>query len=79
MIAFVVLCVAIGVIIGLAIAAFLDRATAKAPSTNTTTHSALGFDMNGGGGPDFDPRYVRMVDQVLREPKRETAWRTLLP
>ena len=42
--------------------------------------SAVGMDLNGRGGPEMDPRYQRMVRDVLQQqPKNASGWRVLLP
>jgi hypothetical protein len=83
MIAWIVISVAVGVVIGLAIAATLNHLTGKAPAPTNAYHgiSALGLDANGSGAPEIDPRYVRMVKQVLEQPHPEgkAGFRTLLP
>lgn len=41
--------------------------------------SAIGMDLTGRGGPETDPRYNRMVAEVLKEPASESGFRMLLP
>jgi hypothetical protein len=77
----IVLIFAIGILAGLAIAAILDRLTAKAPATQQEYHgiSAIGVNVSGRGGPEVDPRYARLVQQALEQPQSESGFRTLLP
>jgi hypothetical protein len=80
MIGYIVLSVGIGVLLGMTLAAWLDRATAKAPPTNATHGvSALGFDMNGTGGTEVDPLYQRMLTQVLERLDGGAGFKTVLP
>jgi hypothetical protein len=79
MIGYIILAVGVGAIIGLAIAAYLDRATAKAPPANVTPGiCVLGVDMSGSGAVEIDPRYARMVKSVLEQPARGNGFRTLI-
>jgi hypothetical protein len=76
----IILAFAVGIFVGLALAALLERATAPAPSANVTQGiSALGVSMSGRSGVEYDdPRYVAMVNQVLQRPARGNNWRTLV-
>jgi hypothetical protein len=79
MIAWVILSIIIGAIIGMAILATVNRATAKASPSNRGGICCIGCDMSGRGVAEIDPRYVRMVTDVLKQPATESGFRTLLP
>jgi hypothetical protein len=79
MIAWIVLAIGIGIPFGLSIAAVLDRAAAKAPPSNSGGISVIGCDMSGRGPAEIDPRYLRMVTDVLQQPDSGNGFRTLLP
>ena len=63
MFGYIIFSVVAGVLIGLTIAAWLNRATA-APAMPSTTPSAIGVDIAGNNnGPKLDPHFARLLKQ----------------
>ena len=78
MIAWIILFIAVGTIIGLAIAAAFYRVQAKAPPSSGGI-SVIGCDMSGRGPAEINPHYSQMVAAVLKQPATESGFRNLLP
>jgi hypothetical protein len=72
----IALAIGIGILFGLAIAAVRNRKQSKPDVTRGI--SVIGCDMSGRGPAEMDPRYVRMVTDVLQQPDSGSGFRTLL-
>jgi hypothetical protein len=79
MIAWIVLSIGIGALIGMAILATINRATAPKTPPSSGGISVIGCDMSGRGPAEINPRYGQMVADVLKQPATESGFRNLLP
>jgi hypothetical protein len=79
MIAWVVLSIIIGVLMGMAILATINRATAPKTPPSSGGISVVGCDMSGRGPAEIDRRYSQMIADVLQQPATERGFRNLLP
>jgi hypothetical protein len=63
MFGYIVFTLVAGVIVGAAIASWLNRATAAPPATPSVMPSALGVDIAGNNGGYIDPYFARLLKE----------------
>jgi hypothetical protein len=71
MIAALILCVLVGVLVGLAVAAW-HRPQPTKPQATVTSH-AIGVDLSGRGGVSLEVHHARMLRQVFENIAKGSA------